>query len=110
MATSMIPSAPPAPSHHPPAATRRLSLEPPTNARAIPIHGKAMLTRATSHAIAPGSPSGRCTLHHQHGAPGGGDFHAGASRYIGPLGLPQRVADAHLAAAVLNRLLHHQRT
>ena len=65
--------------------------------------------KAMSQANAPGSPSRRCTLHHQHVALGRLDRDARAGRRIRSLGQPQRVADAHLAAAVLDRLLDDQR-
>ena len=52
------------------AARRPRRLKPPTSANPMPAHGNATLTSATSYAPAPGSPSGRCTLHHQHGALG----------------------------------------
>jgi hypothetical protein len=75
----------------------------------MPSHGSARLMVASIQARTPGSPLGRGTLNDQNGSSAGGDLDPGASGQIGAFGLPTRVTDPHLAAAVLDRLFDEQR-
>src|SRR4029077_1048313 len=99
----------PALKSHQPAGSPWARRKAPPRHRPMPSHGSARLMVASIQARTPGSPLGRGTLNDQNGSSAGGDLDPGASGQIGAFGLPKRVTDPHLAAAVLDRLFDEQR-
>src|SRR5689334_12381395 len=100
----------PAVMSQPPPISRGPRRSRPATRRAMPSQGSSRLMLASSQAKTPGSCLRRDTLDDQDGSAGSGNLDPAPLGRIGAFRLPERIADAHLAAAVLDRLRHQQGT
>jgi hypothetical protein len=108
IAMSATSSSPAVATYHQPSDVPWATCHKPARARTAATQGNMRLMKARSQARGPGPGSSRCTLDHEHGSLGARHRHPPTRRGVGPLGGPQAVADAHLATAALDCLLHHQ--